>query len=333
MLTKSLLAGSLLLVNAFASPIAQADSSSQTAQAQSSDGFQINQTYIDQANKQIKDIQSKQNCYFTSEELYQHAVSFANDYLYPNNIKQAKSINSTYFSEDVVGRIDITRNYEGRELNTEYLFGLFSDLQDSNTTNLIGYSDAFQLYAFSGSCNQYTISNINNATFPGAGQKIPFSINIWIKLNEKKEIAQYDLSFLRWERLYEMIKLGGYRQISGNDSATTIPEEGEKQLQHLLVESICGVHEKYCQKDYPQYDSKDACVEYLTNTRFGLSWEGGRDTIFCRSVHQNMIEYRPSVHCPHIGPTGGDMCTDEGTGYEEVTFNYQTIFKEPFIVV
>ena len=23
-----------------------------------------------------------------------------------------------------------------------------------------------------------------------------------------------------------------------------------------------------------------------------------------------MVKYRPEVHCPHIGPTGGDMCID-----------------------
>ncbi len=27
-------------------------------------------------------------------------------------------------------------------------------------------------------------------------------------------------------------------------------------------------------------------------------------------VHQNMVPYRPEVHCPHIGMTGGGYCTD-----------------------
>jgi hypothetical protein len=25
-------------------------------------------------------------------------------------------------------------------------------------------------------------------------------------------------------------------------------------------------------------------------------------------MHKNMVQFRPQVHCPHIGPTGGDMC-------------------------
>ena len=31
-------------------------------------------------------------------------------------------------------------------------------------------------------------------------------------------------------------------------------------------------------------------------------------TVLCRYIHQNMVSFRPEVHCPHIGPTGGGMC-------------------------
>ena len=41
---------------------------------------------------------------------------------------QAKEINSTLLADDVEGRIDITSTFYGRELNTEYLFGLFANL-------------------------------------------------------------------------------------------------------------------------------------------------------------------------------------------------------------
>jgi hypothetical protein len=44
---------------------------------------------------------------------------FADAFTYPNNTIQAKSINSTLFSETVQGRVDATTNFYGRELNTE----------------------------------------------------------------------------------------------------------------------------------------------------------------------------------------------------------------------
>ena len=39
----------------------------------------------------------------------------------------------------------------------------------------------------------------------------------------------------------------------------------------------------------------------------------GRNTLLCRMVHQNMVPFRPNVHCPHIGKTGGGYCNDDTT--------------------
>lgn len=32
------------------------------------------------------------------------------------------------------------------------------------------------------------------------------------------------------------------------------------------------------------------------------------DNLVCRHLHVPMLPLRPSVHCPYINPTGGDMC-------------------------
>ncbi len=48
----------------------------------------------------------------------------------------------------------------------------------------------------------------------------------------------------------------------------------------------------------------------------------GRNTLLCRMVHQNMVPYRPSVHCPHIGKTGGGYCNDAMSYESTVTQNY-----------
>ena len=41
-------------------------------------------------------------------------------------------------------------------------------------------------------------------------------------------------------------------------------------------------------------------------------------------VHQNMVPFRPAVHCPHIGPTGGGYCDDDKTYDQTVTQDYFT---------
>ena len=44
---------------------------------------------------------------------------FADAFMFPNNTIQAAAINSTLFSENIQGRVDLTDNFDGRELNTE----------------------------------------------------------------------------------------------------------------------------------------------------------------------------------------------------------------------
>lgn len=57
---------------------------------------------------------------FTFNELWDLNQKFWNSFIAPNNAAQARMINSTMFSEDIQGRIDLTRDFDGRELNTEY---------------------------------------------------------------------------------------------------------------------------------------------------------------------------------------------------------------------
>ena len=44
-------------------------------------------------------------------------------------------------------------------------------------------------------------------------------------------------------------------------------------------------------------------------------------------VHQNMVPFRPSVHCPHIGPNGGGYCDDDKSYDQTVLENYFTNFQ------
>jgi hypothetical protein len=74
----------------------------------------------------------------TYDELYRLLANFWDNFLYPADVTQAKAINSTLFSENVQGRIDVTRTFTGRELNTEYLFGLFANLAGSSSLSLLG---------------------------------------------------------------------------------------------------------------------------------------------------------------------------------------------------
>lgn len=310
------------------------DLANSTTTTYSNDSIVIPSSIIKQAK--YDEVTYEDTCLYTSEELYEHALLFLHTFIYPNNVPQAESINSTLFTDDVAGRIEITRDFIGRELNTEYLFGLFVQLAgDSNITNIFGYGIAYEMNEFIGRCNQYTFTAVINASFPlFKNEIIPFEVNIYVRLDEEKKISQYDLKFPKWQRFYGIVQTLGVKALTNE---TTLTSENLPYLQAALAKSICEIHELYCLPNYRQYSSFDECYNYLTkDVRFGESWEGGRDTLFCRSLHQNMLRYRPSVHCPHIGyanATGNDMCTNEGTTYLDTLFNYKSTFEYPWIAI
>ena len=56
----------------------------------------------------------------------------------------------------------------------------------------------------------------------------------------------------------------------------------------------------------------------------GESYQLGFNTLACRSLHIHMLPLRPSVHCPHIGKTGGGL---EGCANRDYV---STVTGDPF---
>ncbi len=60
-----------------------------------------------------------------------------------------------------------------------------------------------------------------------------------------------------------------------------------------------------------QYITLEACKIYCKGTSgMALGEEGDEavDTISCRTYHAGLAALDPETHCPHAGPTGGDVC-------------------------
>lgn len=91
---------------------------------------------------------------FSFDELYTFQKWFLDNFTYPADAVQARSIRSTLLAENVQGRIDITRTFEGRELNTEYLFGLFANLVSTpGSVSLLGVPVSYKILHFAASGN------------------------------------------------------------------------------------------------------------------------------------------------------------------------------------
>jgi hypothetical protein len=81
-------------------------------------------------------------------------VKFFNNFIYLANITQAKSINLTLLAKDIQRRINITKIFDGQELNTEYLFRLFANLAaDPYSISLLRVPISYKILHFT--ANKY----------------------------------------------------------------------------------------------------------------------------------------------------------------------------------
>ena len=220
------------------------------------------------------------------------------------------------------GRVDITRNFPGRELNTEYLFGLFTD---PTSVSLLSLPVSYEITEFT--AHDYiaaatTVVMFNSTLFD---MMVPVTIDTFIAWNDRREILQYDATFRWFGFLLDTLIAAAARKLGSPSVAEAITT-----LAHTLATGICQVHDKHCTGASKQYGDTTECINFLTGgIRFGKDYELGRNTLLCRSVHQQMVQFRPEVHCPHIGPSGGGMCVDDQTYEEKVLEKYFT--NAPFV--
>lgn len=238
-------------------------------------------------------------------ELLRLQEKFWNLFAYPNNVKEAMSINSTIFAENVQGRVSDTRNFAGRELNTEYIFGLFIP---SKSVSIIGQPGVGQIIQFAANQNIAAASTRVPFNFPQFGNKtLPVVIDTWIAWNDAGEIVQYDATFKWFAHLVQELIF----------SLDPDHNRASKAAIGAIVKSICTAHTNHCIGGNKQYEDEAECYDFLTTKiRVGQPFEMGMNTLMCRSLHEHMIKFRPGVHCSHIGKEGGGMC-DDGISYAE----------------
>ena len=217
--------------------------------------------------------------------------------------------------------MDITRTFDGPELNTEYLFGLFAQLAlNPNATTLLGVPLNYTIVHFTANQNIVSAATIINFEFASLGVTLPIEVDTWTVFNANGQLLEYDATFRWFQYLLDTLVVAVMK--AGNFASVTQVIE---YLTSALSQGICQVHQSYCNGTNQQYASYSACYDFLTTeVRFGEAYELGMNTILCRTIHENMVPFRPSVHCPHIGPTGGGYCTDDLTYLGVVTEPYFT---------
>lgn len=257
-----------------------------------------------------------------------------NAFLYPNNVPIAKAGHTDLFAEEIQGRVDITSTFDGMELNVEYIFGLFANLATSQVPTLLPVPLSWRMIAFASEGPVTTASAIFDFQHLPTNTTLPVQVDSFLRLDDEGRIQQYDIIFRRYTfaSRYMTQKLVPY--ILANTNSTDVPPDQitpeliSKLTSKLLAQSICATHTQYCLGSNQQYETQEACNEFLTTKiRLGQPDEMGMNTVLCRAIHVNMVSFRPDVHCPHVGPLGGGMCIDR----EYLSVVEQDYFKYSFI--
>ncbi|WWD09406.1 hypothetical protein V865_007529 [Kwoniella europaea PYCC6329] len=233
---------------------------------------------------------------------------FADSYLAPKNIEVARSINSTLFAEDVTGTADLSTNFDGRELSTEYLFGLFvNTADDPNDPSPFGSPISYNVTALLVQHNFISTSIKFQFHYPILNETFPIQIDAFMQVNENSEIQQYDVSFRRWAWATDDIIPKLLPSMQKGLNLTNITDTSVI-LRTYLSEKICKMSMDHCTGPNEQYKDTEECMTFLSGREIGEWYRMGEDNLVCRHLHVPMLPLRPSVHCPHIGPSGGDMC-------------------------
>jgi len=206
----------------------------------------------------------------------------------PFIIMQNPSLIAGLFSPNVSGRITPVGAFTDLEGTVEYFYALaagtggavadvnFIDLISEGTTVTSRVDIFFNESDISGH-KEYNLTQTGFFHFDCEGR-----------------IMEYDLAILR---------LGDYA-----DAATA--------NHSLYIEFVCQAASLYCNVSSPYlaYSNFQSCYQYLSSIPFG-SWNNARsNTVVCRILHSILVPFRPQVHCPHVGPTGGHACVDSAYG-------------------
>lgn len=201
-------------------------------------------------------------------------------------------LNSTlrkqYLSDNLIGRVQPVGTFLSSSSALAYIYGLLCDIPNSpKRSDSVQTVDLLQL------------------TYDPDYYRISAKIQINLASSNK-------LIFFGMVAFDKDLKLCGYEAVVQNGGLTTdIPSN-----QHsLAIQGLCQAIQIACPVGSPlqQYENVTECISFLSEptTPFGTYDRADQNNAVCRLIHSNFVHIEPTVHCPHLGKTGGDACTDK----------------------
>jgi hypothetical protein len=243
---------------------------------------------------------------YTFKQLHKVTTNFLDQMMYPKNIAQAKSIKSTLFSENVIGRIEQVRSFHGREESTEWMFNLFANnIIHPDIQALFGDPLSYDVIKFPANENVVAADIIIKLNVTSIGITTQLQTIAFFTFEGAGAISEWDATFRYLERNFQYLFVD-----AGKLMGTDVTGTGN-YVTKQLADSICNVESHYCTGSLKQFQSISECTEFMTNLNFGAADILGYNSLICRMMHQTLVPSRPQRYCPAIGPSGCNFCTNE----------------------
>lgn len=210
-----------------------------------------------------------------------------------------RTVREQYISKSLIGRVGPTGTFLTTEVAIEYIYGLTCAIPNLPPRDVIKEVDLLQ-WTFDP--NYYRIAAKVQITLQSTRKYISFGILAFDK----------------------NLKACGYEAVVQNPGlAFDIPSDQHNNV----IQGLCLAIQNACPSNssFKQYEDYNDCVSFLSesSTPFGSFDRADQNNVVCRSIHVQLAQINPTVHCPHVGKTGGKACTNKtAESYFQGTTNF-----------
>jgi len=224
-----------------------------------------------------------------SETLYKSIIYPTSSYLAQEIEKHNYSVVQDLLMENVTGRINPLGRFDTYVETGEYFFALAGPLpgqQNSKSSRVTNIWFTQPITCWANSCWLRVI--IGFSRFSDDVNSSNFTHMTVFNFNSQDKICSYEANFLGLER-------------TGN-----LPENAT--LRQASYQSTCTRIQSVCNGTNTQYANVSACLSFFNSIPYGGWGVADQNTVACRNLHVSLAVSNPLVHCPHVGPTGGNKC-------------------------
>jgi hypothetical protein len=76
------------------------------------------------------------------------------------------------------------------------------------------------------------------------------------------------------------------------------------------AEFLCSAVQARCTGSNLQYNTTADCMAYYSSINYGNLERADQRDLGCVSIHSTLTQSRPQIHCPHVGPNGGNPAVE-----------------------